>query len=64
MKYQSQVYQKLRVNILFFLIKIQKTFVFQLPPSNFTTILSMLDIDNPTVACFLIDQVCLNIILH
>ncbi|CAF0907345.1 unnamed protein product [Rotaria sordida] len=39
MKYQSKVYQNLR-----------------LPPSNFTTILSMLDIDNPTVACFLIDQ--------
>ncbi|UJR35462.1 hypothetical protein I4U23_028218 [Adineta vaga] len=26
------------------------------PPSNFTTILSMLNVDNPTVACFLIDQ--------
>ncbi|CAF3385119.1 unnamed protein product [Rotaria sp. Silwood1] len=39
MKYQSKVYQNLR-----------------LPPSNFTTILSILDIDNPTVACFLIDQ--------
>lgn len=28
----------------------------RMPPSNFTTILSMLEIDNPTVACFLIDQ--------
>ncbi|CAF1392722.1 unnamed protein product [Adineta steineri] len=39
MKFQSKIYQQLR-----------------LPPSSFTTILSMLDIDNPTVACFLIDQ--------
>ncbi|CAF0863734.1 unnamed protein product [Adineta ricciae] len=39
MKFQSTVYQQLRI-----------------PPGNFTTILSMLNIDNPTVACFLIDQ--------
>ncbi|CAF4246586.1 unnamed protein product [Rotaria socialis] len=39
MKYQSKVYQNLR-----------------LPPSSFTTILSMLQIDNPTVTCFLIDH--------